>query len=65
MWRVDTFGPGYFDVMFLARFDEGLMLMLNWGAFEGESVVLLCEKDGEFVWSDRGSYYRYMPWRYD
>ena len=65
MWRVDTFGPGYFDVMFLARFDEGLMLMLNWDAFEGESVVLLCEKDGEFVWSDRGSYYRYMPWRYD
>ena len=65
MWRVDTYGPGYFDVMFLAQFDEGLMLMLNWGAFEGEAVTLLFEKDGEFVRLDRGLYYRYMPWMHD
>ena len=65
VWRVDTVGPGYFDVMFLARFDAGWMLMLNWGAFEGESVVLLCEKDGAFIELDRYLYSRYMPWLYD
>ena len=49
VWRVDTNGPGYFDVLFLARFNEGLMLMLNWGGMEGEIIVLLYEENGAFV----------------
>jgi hypothetical protein len=61
MWRVDTVGPGYFDVLFLARVDEGLMLMLNWGAFEGEAIILLYEEDGAFMSSEASLYYRYMP----
>jgi len=49
-WRVDAGEePGVFEPMFLARFDEGLLLMLTWGSAEGETILLLREEDGAFV----------------
>lgn len=55
-WRVDAGDePGLFQVMFLARSDEGLLLAVTWAAPEGESSYILKE-DGntfaetEFVW---------------
>ena len=63
VWRVDTVGPGYFDILFLARFDEGLMLMLNWGGLEGEIIVLLFEENDAFAQCESASLYsRYFAW---
>ncbi|MED4953747.1 hypothetical protein ABEO75_12630 [Paenibacillus macerans] len=47
-WRVEDGGdhPGRFEVLFLARSDEGLLLGLSWGAPEGENLVVLKETNG-------------------
>ena len=59
-WRVDTGdGPGLLEPLLLARFEEGLLLMLTWGSAEGESILLLCEEDGAFIETQEVSYGRY------
>jgi len=58
-WRIDGGeDPGSFEPLFLARFDEGLLLMLTWGAAEGEIILLLREERGVFVQTEVG-YGRY------
>ncbi|MCM3702358.1 hypothetical protein [Paenibacillus macerans] len=53
-WRVEDGGdhPGRFEVLFLARSDEGLLLGLSWGAPEGESLVILKEANGALQETD-------------
>jgi len=59
-WRIDTGdGPGLLEPLLLARFEEGLLLMLTWGSAEGESILLLCEEDGAFIETKEVSYGRY------
>ena len=61
-WRVDAGEePGSFEPLLLARFDEGLMLILTWRAPEGENVVVLYEDYGAFVQSQDLVFTRYMP----
>jgi len=59
-WRVDMGeDPGDFDILLLARFDEGLFLVLTWAAPEGEAAVVLYEEDGAFTRSEDIAYTRY------
>ncbi|MFF2480982.1 hypothetical protein [Paenibacillus sp. NPDC058071] len=52
-WRVDSGDePGLFEVLFLARSDEGLLLGISWGAPEGESLSILKEADGALQETD-------------
>lgn len=51
--------PGMFTPLLLARQDSGLMLLLTWGAPEGERIVLLYEDDGRFIERSDYSYDRY------
>ena len=48
-WRVGGGEePGSFTPMFLARLDEGLVMLLTWSASDGENIVLLYEEDDAF-----------------
>ena len=59
-WRTGNGSePGAFGPLFLARFEEGLALLLTWGAKDGESLVLLYEKDDAFVQWEGIDYTRY------
>jgi len=59
-WRVDAGEePGDFMPLLLARFDEGLMLVLTWSAPEGEIILILYEEDGAFVQREDIQYSRY------
>ena len=59
-WRVDMEDePGSFVPLFLARLDNSLVLILTWGAPEGENIVVLYENNGKFIQSMSNRYYRY------
>jgi len=59
-WRVDSGDePGAFAPLFLAQFDEGLLMGLTWGAPEGENIVILYEDHGAFTQMDGIDYSRY------
>lgn len=59
-WRVDSGDdPGDLQPLLFAHFDEGYMMVLTWGSAEGETILLLCEKDGAFAESDAVAYGRY------
>lgn len=61
-WRVDDGGavyPEMFRILFAAKAESGILLGLKWSAFEGESTVLLMEKDGIFEDMDIEAF-RYM-----
>ena len=61
-WRVDAGEePGNFEPLVLARFNEGLFLVLLWGAPEGETVLVLYEEDGVFLQAENLQFARYMP----
>jgi len=48
-WRTDAGEEqGQFEPLILARFEEGLLLMLTWTAPEGDTIVILYEEDGVF-----------------
>jgi len=40
--------PGWFEVLFLAHSDEGMLLGMSWGAPEGENLFVLKEANGVF-----------------
>ena len=63
-WRVDMGDdPGELAPLFLARLENGLVLVLTWGAPEGEGIVVLYEDGGEFVDRYDYGYSRYWsPW---
>ena len=48
--------PGSFAPIFMARFDEGLLLALKWTGPKTEEIVLLTEVDGAFKRSDAAHY---------
>ena len=57
-WRVDMGDePGDFRPLFLARLGGRLVLLLTWGAPEGEGIVMLCEDEGKFTEREDGYYY--------
>ena len=59
-WRVDMGDePGFFEPLFLARLDNGLVLALTWGAPEGESVIFLYQDRLRFLDIDDYGYVRY------
>jgi len=61
-WRADAGEePGRFEPLLLARFQEGLLLILTWRAPEGETVVVLYEEGGRFVQADDLFFARYRP----
>jgi len=48
-WRVGQGAePGRFEPLLLARFEEGLILILTWSASESEISIVLYEEDGVF-----------------
>jgi virulence-associated protein VapD len=50
-WRVDDGGsiyPDMFSILFAAKAEEGIILGINWRAFEGENTVLFKENNMEF-----------------
>lgn len=52
-WRIDDGDePGWFEVMFLAYSDEGLLLGMSWGAPEGENLFVFKETNGVFQETD-------------
>lgn len=52
-WRVDAGDePGLFEVLFLAKSDEGLLLGITWAGPEGENIFVLKEKEGVFEETD-------------
>jgi len=58
-WRVDAGEePGQFEPLVLARFEEGLMLMLIWTAPEGDKIVILYEEDGAFKQAEGSAFDR-------
>jgi len=58
-WRTDAGEePGQFEPLILARFDEGLMLMLIWSASDGDIAVTLYEEDGVFKEAEDLSFFR-------
>jgi len=61
-WRVDAGEePGSFEPLVLARFDEGLMLMLTWNAPGEELAITLYENEGVFVQAEGLTSVRNMP----
>jgi len=61
-WRVDAGEmPGDFTPILLARFGEGLIMMLTWSAPESEIALTLYEEDGVLVEADELFSARYMP----
>ena len=58
-WRVDMGDePGAFQIMFLAQLGDKLAMLLEWGAPEGASILLLHEDNGGFKKAE-STYYRY------
>ena len=58
-WRVDAGEePGQIEPLLLARFDEGLLMMLTWTASDGDIVVTLYEEDGVFKQAKELTFYR-------
>jgi hypothetical protein len=52
-WRADAGDhPGLFEILFLAKSDEGLLLGVSWTAPEGENVFVLKEVNGAFQETD-------------
>lgn len=50
-WRVDDGGrvyPEMFSILFAAKTEGGIVLGINWSAFEGENITLINEKDDKF-----------------
>jgi hypothetical protein len=58
-WRVDMGDePGSFQIIFLAQLGDRLAMLLEWGAPEGASILLLHEDNGGFKQAE-STYSRY------
>ena len=59
-WRVDDggeIGPQQFGILFAAKTSEGAVLAVTWDGVEGQNIMLLTEKNTDFIEALMGSRY--------